>query len=491
MMHSAPAGRGDRTDTQHRNRWSGHRRSEVNWRDRGGLRTRLLLAAGTLAMVALVGLCITGYRLTVKTLSLRLIEEHNVALATAVARELETEFATLLANIESVHWGEADIVSAAVIARNEARLLTLLEDAHVHYFDIHSLSGQAIYTSHPDRVGSSHHDDPDFAAARTGTVTNYLDYRPADAAGADEPHHHLVTFAPIRHPTRADTLGVVGLYAVAEPGTLPYPALKPLLVSAFALAPAALLALAGTRAYRRRKAGLPLLGPHPQGTHGDDAGRCHTIAAQETERKRISRDLHDGIGQYLNAIKIHLQHISSTHESHLPSDARAEIQGVVSVVSSASEEVRRISLALRPAMLDDLGLLATLNWLCREFALAHPEIALYKRVVVIEQDIPDRLKTAVYRILQEALTNVARHSQARRVEIELVRARDGGVPTLGLTITDDGIGFNPYEAQCRERSNGGVGLHSMRERAELDGGTLQIQARKHGGTRINASWPLR
>lgn len=455
-----------------------------------GLRAQLPLAAGVLGILILVGLCVAGYRMAVKAISLRLIEEHNVALATAVARELEAELAKLFEGIGSIHDLDTGMIATAVIAANEMRLHALLQDAHVHYFDIHDLSGRAIYTSHPDLVGSSHEDDPDFEAARAGAVTNHLDDRPADAADASAPHNHLVTFAPIRDPVRETALGVVGLYAIAEPGVLPYPAMKPLLAAAFAIAPAAAILLGGIRAYRRSKADQSLIGGRPYPAHGDDAGRCHTITAQESERKRISRDLHDGIGQYLNAIRFHLQHIASSNEDRLPSDARDEIKDVVQVVASATEEVRRISLALRPTMLDDLGLLATMNWLCREFASAHPDIALLKRVEVMEQDIPDRLKTPVYRILQEALTNVAKHSRANHVEIVLEQVIDCKKPALRLTIADDGEGFDPYQAHCQERANGGVGLHSMRERAEMDGGVLGIRSSKPGGTRIQACWPL-
>lgn len=451
----------------------------------GALDGRLVLAVGAAALALLVVVCLIGYRATVKSISLRLIEEHNVALAMAVARELEAEFAELLRDTGILAGSGTDDLATAIIAANEFRLQALLQDAHVHYFDIHDLSGRAIYTSHPDGMGSDHAGEPDFEAARAGAVTNHLDSRPADAAGTAQPHIHLVTFAPIRSQPQGAALGVLGLYAIADSGAEPDLAARPLIAAAFAVPPLALLLLGGGYAYRRSRNVRPA-----RDTPGDDGARCHTITAQETERKRISRDLHDGIGQYLSAIKIHLQHIATDRDNRLPVDTREEIEGVARFVANASDEVRRISLALRPTMLDDLGLLATVNWLCREFSVAHPDIVLRKHVALEEQDIPEALKTAAYRILQESLTNVAKHSHATRVDVMLEKAGDDKQPVLKLTVADDGQGFNPCETCHHQREGSGVGLHSMRERAETSGGELYIHSQKKAGTRIQALWPL-
>ncbi|HEY9198571.1 MAG TPA: sensor histidine kinase [Gammaproteobacteria bacterium] len=304
-----------------------------------------------------------------------------------------------------------------------------------------------------------------------------------------QPHMHLVTFAPIHGPDHNAPLGVLGLYGVMEPGILPYPFIQFLIGAIFGLPPAAVFIYGCVRLYRRRQGNLHS-GHESLQLHDADAVRCHTITAQETERKRISQDLHDGICQYLNAIKLRLQNISTGLAANHAADACTEIEEVVQVVTSASDEVRRISLALRPAMLDDLGLVATLNWLCREFSSTHPDIALIKDVNIQEQDIPDRLKTTIFRISQEALTNVAKHSHATHVHIALeVETGDKG-SSLSLTVTDNGRGFDPSAERCHIRSDGGLGMHSMRERAQLDGGMLQIHSAQDTGTRIRARWPI-
>lgn len=442
-----------------------------------------LLLSG-LGMLLLIGLCVMGYRAIVKTISLRLAEEHSVTLATAIARELEAELAELLAAPGAFDEAAVDIVGTAAFTGNEFRLQALLHDARVHHFDILTPAGLVVYSSDSDRIGTSRSADAGFRAARAGMVRSRLHDRPSHAADTP-PHAHMITFAPIRGGANHTVLAVLGVHGVADPDGPPDRGLRRLLAGTYALPPLLLLAFAGMRAWRRSRA------PLSPGQVGQTAavGLCHTIAVQETERKRISRDLHDGISQYLNAIKIHLQHIATDRDERLPPDTRQELEGIVRFVTSASDEVRRISLALRPTMLDDLGLLATLNWLCREFANAHPDIALEKHVTVTEQDIPDRLKTPIYRILQEALTNAAKHSRASWVDVVLEKRTEANGPVLVLTVADDGDGFDLAEVQCRRRGDGGLGLCSMRERAEFDGGSFRIRSERKSGTRIEASWP--
>lgn len=454
------------------------------------IQTRLPLLATLLiiGIMMLIGLNITGYRAIMRSMSLRLMEEHNVTLAAAVARELAADFTALARSGNFTGSGRDDIANTVVFT-NEHRLRALLQDGNVQYFDIHDLSGEVLYTSHPNRIGSNHVDDRDFAAATAGSVTNHLEHAPLDPTQSSQPQTQLVTFAPIYASHDRTPLGVLGLYGIAEPGIRTHTSIQLLIAAAFALPSAALLLLLGP--YVRRRLTRRSAGPHASDARDDDTGRCHIITAQETERKRISRDLHDGIGQYLNAIKLHLQHITSDQAGRLPPDTRHEIEDVVQVVASATEEVRRISLALRPAMLDDLGLLATLNWLCREFVTAHPDVLLEKCVNVREEDIPEQLKTTVFRIAQEALTNVAKHSRAISVLVTLEKAYAGIMPVLRLTIVDDGVGFDPATARSHPGGQGGLGMHSMRERTELEGGTLEVRSTLNCGTCIQASWPLR
>jgi len=149
------------------------------------------------------------------------------------------------------------------------------------------------------------------------------------------------------------------------------------------------------------------------------------------------------------------------------------------------EEVRRISMALRPTTLDDLGLLATIAWFTREFQVTYPHMEVERLIEIEEFEVPENLKTNIFRIMQEAMNNAAKYSQASKVTVALRQV----LGDLQLVVGDNGVGFNPAEAR-RNTTAGGFGLASMRERAELFGGSLILTSSPGVGTMIIARWAL-
>jgi signal transduction histidine kinase len=139
---------------------------------------------------------------------------------------------------------------------------------------------------------------------------------------------------------------------------------------------------------------------------------------------------------------------------------------------------------LRPATLDDLGILATIAWFCREFQAIYSEIRIEKQINIEENEVPDTFKTVIYRVLQEAMNNIAKHSKADLANISL-RNMDG---TIELVIEDNGTGFDLEEALSVESSTRGLGLSSMKERTELSGGSFTVQAVKGSGTIVRSIW---
>ena len=139
---------------------------------------------------------------------------------------------------------------------------------------------------------------------------------------------------------------------------------------------------------------------------------------------------------------------------------------------------------LRPSILDDLGILATIAWFCREFQNIYSTVSISREIAITEKDIPVSLKTFIYRIMQEALNNVAKHSQADRVRLCLKKTNG----QIELLIEDNGQGFNYAKAVYHKNSMRGFGLASMKERAELSGGSFSIESRKGIKTTIRVSW---
>jgi PAS domain S-box-containing protein len=209
------------------------------------------------------------------------------------------------------------------------------------------------------------------------------------------------------------------------------------------------------------------------------------LTAQENERKRLAQELHDGIGQSLSAIKFRLDNILKQADPEMDPAQTEPIHAIIPLIQNTIEEIRRISMDLRPSILDDLGILATITWFCREFQATYSGIHIVKRISVEEQDMPEPLKIVIFRVLQEAINNVAKHSRAHQVRISLDKI-DGKIE---LVIQDDGVGMDANGGSAPETVRKGFGLASMRERTEQSGGAFTIERVDGTWTVIRYVWP--
>jgi signal transduction histidine kinase len=199
---------------------------------------------------------------------------------------------------------------------------------------------------------------------------------------------------------------------------------------------------------------------------------------QESERRRIARELHDEVGQLLTRLDLMLKLITRLPAERIP-ERLSEAQALVSELAT---RIRELSLDLRPAMLDDLGLLPALLWHFERYA-AQTGVRVSLEHAGLEQRFPPDVETAAYRIVQEALTNVARHAGVSEATVRLWANSD----RLHIQIEDQGGGFDPRAALAASVSSGLVG---MRERANLAGGQLVIEAAPGSGARLMAEFPL-
>ena len=207
------------------------------------------------------------------------------------------------------------------------------------------------------------------------------------------------------------------------------------------------------------------------------------LTAQEEERKRIARELHDSIGASLSAMKLGLQRVLTDAERGAA--VGESLRTMVSISQQSIEETRRIVNDLRPAVLDDLGILPAITWFCRNFQEVSG-VGVETVLGVEEGDVPERLRTAVFRIVQEGMNNIAKHSGATRMKLSLLKTAGG----LELTIEDNGRGCDVDAVRLREDGRGGMGLAGMRERTELAGGVFSITSTPGEGTTIRALWPV-
>ncbi|MBI2318611.1 MAG: PAS domain-containing protein, partial [Betaproteobacteria bacterium] len=188
------------------------------------------------------------------------------------------------------------------------------------------------------------------------------------------------------------------------------------------------------------------------------------LSIQESERRRIAVDLHDGLGQTLSLVKLSIEEAARSASSGAPGKVVQALERLTPQVKSALAELRRISMNLRPSTLDDLGILATLSWYCREFEAACPNVELERDVTVAEADVPQLLKIAIFRIVQEATSNALKHARAKRIAVRL-HGSEGDV------------------------SGRGVGMDVVKKNIVNGmGGRIEIDSAAGAGTRIRVRW---
>jgi signal transduction histidine kinase len=203
------------------------------------------------------------------------------------------------------------------------------------------------------------------------------------------------------------------------------------------------------------------------------------VEVQESERRDIARELHDQIGQIITGFKLQLEMSTRLSDSEL----RDNLSRAQTLVQELLERVRQLSLDLRPTMLDDLGLVPALLWFFGRFTDQTNVPVACMHSGIDQQRFPPKVETAVYRIVQEALTNIARHASARSVTVRLWATSEA----VNVQIQDDGVGFDPQVALAVGAS---TGLSSMRERAMLLGGHLDVESSVGAGARVTAELPL-
>ena len=208
------------------------------------------------------------------------------------------------------------------------------------------------------------------------------------------------------------------------------------------------------------------------------------LEAQEKERKRIAWEIHDGIGQSLAALKYSAEGYARMADNITDANAQ-QMKSFIQIIRDAMEEVRKIQNDLRPAYLDLMGVLETMSDFCEKFQTTYNNIKAGLQIDLDEQDVPEHLKTPIFRIFQEAMNNAAKHSKANQILVSLQLAED----RIELAIKDDGIGFAIKDGLSANGRGRALGLFSMRGRAELSGGSLELKAAPGEGTTVLASWP--
>ncbi|MFB3886066.1 MAG: GAF domain-containing protein [Thermodesulfobacteriota bacterium] len=210
------------------------------------------------------------------------------------------------------------------------------------------------------------------------------------------------------------------------------------------------------------------------------------VSAQEKERQRVSYDLHDNVWQMLLTIRFNIERLFSTQDKLDWAALHNKSKEVMANVLSAVGKIRSMQGDLWPYVLDDIGILATIDWYCREFEKNHSGLTIESHIEVEEDETPSSAKIVIYRVMQEAMSNVVKHSQANHVSLFLINKEH----RVEFTVVDNGVGFDPEEAIAQRAPWGGLGLLNIKARTELSGGIFGVESAKGKGTTIRASWPI-
>jgi signal transduction histidine kinase len=203
------------------------------------------------------------------------------------------------------------------------------------------------------------------------------------------------------------------------------------------------------------------------------------VQTQETERKSLSRELHDEVGQTLTALGMELANIEDMQATN-PQLFRQRLEDAKRLNAEAMQSIRSLAMGLRPSMLDDLGLEPALQWQGREFS-RHTGVASSVRMEGNLDNLDDAQRTCIYRVVQEALTNCARHAQAKHVDVLL----DEDSEYVRVTVRDDGVGFDTENSH-----QSGLGLIGMKERVQAIDGQLRVTSKRGEGTTVTVLVPV-
>lgn len=199
------------------------------------------------------------------------------------------------------------------------------------------------------------------------------------------------------------------------------------------------------------------------------------VRGQEEERRALSRELHDGAGQSFSAILMEVENLLDIHQR---TDLLPHLESIRNLAERGLNEARNMALLLRPSMLDDFGLVPALNWQAKETA-KRTGLRVLVAATDVPEDLPEEHKTCIYRVVQEALNNAARHAQATTVQVSLQRRPF----EIGLSVQDDGTGFDARRVR-------GLGLLGIEERVHHLGGSFAIDSQPGRGTLLKISLPM-
>lgn len=442
---------------------------------------RYYSVASLVAVLATAVLLTWFYRQVAIQGIVQLAERSNLTLARTAMSPIKPALLEFLEVAADFHPGSPPPLPSELAGS----IYALMQDRSVVRIKIYNRQGVVAFSTKPGQIGNDQSDNQGFISAINGSVGSALIYHDTFNSfdGATEEDNLMQTYIPVRASPAEPIQGVFELYADVNSLVHQTERTEFIIMAGATLILSALYAVlvlivrhANTtiklqqRTIRERTETLELLS-------------AQMLKSEESHKKKIAFNLHEGLAQTLAALKLKVEN----GRYHKAGDETAgSVDSIIPLLQQAIQEVRTIATDLRPPSLDDLGLLPTLNWLCREFEEQHPGVRIERRISLQEQDIPTPLKVIVYRIIVSVLDDLAQHTNSGLIHLGLwldddaliLLIDDTATEMLDRTVTP----LANIDPQLR------AGFARMEELTTLSGGTFTASHHSGGGTTLRAAW---
>lgn len=444
---------------------------------------RYYAVASFIAIVATIVLLTWFYRQVAIEGIVHLVERNNMALAHSAMSSMKPALLSFLDTTADFHPGNP--IHRQLPPELAESIKTLMRGQSVVRIKIYNRQGVVVFSTKPSQIGHNQRNNAGFIAAINGDVSNTLIYRDTFNSfdRATEEDNLMQSYLPVRHSPVDPIRGVFEIYT--DVNNLVHQTER----TEFIILSGAILILSVLYVT------LILIVRHAneiieqqQHTILERTETLKSLSAQmltreETQKKSIAVELHEGLAQTLSAVKLKVE----KGRSHKASDEDdGSVDSIIPVLQQAIQEVRTIATNLRPSSLDDIGLLPTINRLCREFEEQYPNIHTDRHISLQEQDIPPPLKIVIYRIIVSVLADMAKQPNMGRIHIALWLEDDNLVVMIDNTasgaLDSTAIPMAKIDPQLR------TGFAGMEELTTLSGGVFTASHHARGGATLRAAW---
>ncbi|HSQ05605.1 MAG TPA: histidine kinase, partial [Burkholderiales bacterium] len=409
----------------------------------------------------------------------------NLALAKTALLSLRTELEDYLA--VATRAGPQDQAVRNLATRLHDVLKDVTHDTAVVRIKLYSHDGVVVFSTDNSQIGQNQARNTGFISAVNGGVTTDLRYRGAAKHfdGTAQDIDRLETYVPVRYGATGPIEGVLEIYTDATPLVTRNQQAMFVILSGVGITLLLLYAMLIVIVRRARNVIEWQQRAIQQRAVTLEALSAQMLSSEEREKKKLAFGLHEGLGQTLSAIKLRLEDNLERIAAH--NGAGASLSSIVPMLQQAIQDVQVIATELRPSSLDELGLLPTIDWFCREFERVHPEVRIEEDISIREEDTPPSLKIVIYRIIESAVRSIVRYDNPDEIRLGLRSFAHG----IGLDIQDISsdsryVPTIEHDADTEVQA----AFAEARERTTLSGGTFSCSRNKEGRVVLNACWTV-